>query len=213
MSPRGEYFSRILLVERSIVWFMMYIGARQKRGKSMFPELETRRLRLREIVENDVDEILKCFSDEDVLRYYGQKTLESIVQVKQIIKNFSRGYEEKQLIKWGIQLKGKEKLVGTIGFQEWSSEHKKANVSYALFPEYWNKGYATGAVHEVISYGFNGLHLKRIGAVVFTQNSGSITLLSKLGFKKEGTLREYMYQNGIPFDTYVYSLLRGEAKI
>ncbi|MFP7732060.1 GNAT family N-acetyltransferase [Priestia aryabhattai] len=179
----------------------------------MFPELETRRLRLREIVENDVDEILKCFSDEDVLRYYGQKTLESIVQVKQIIKNFSRGYEEKQLIKWGIQLKGKEKLVGTIGFQEWSSEHKKANVSYALFPEYWNKGYATGAVHEAISYGFNGLHLKRIGAVVFTQNSGSITLLSKLGFKKEGTLREYMYQNGIPFDTYVYSLLRGEAKI
>ncbi|MDY0940699.1 GNAT family protein [Priestia megaterium] len=179
----------------------------------MFPKLETHRLLLREIVEDDAGEILKCFSDGDVLRYYGQKPLESIDQVKQIIKNFSRGYEEKQLIKWGIQLKGKEKLIGTIGFQEWSSQHKKANVSYALFPDYWNKGYATEAVHEAISYGFNELHLKRIGAVVFTQNSGSITLLSKVGFKKEGTLREYMYQNDIPFDTYIYSLLRGEAKI
>ncbi|MCM3153987.1 GNAT family protein [Priestia megaterium] len=179
----------------------------------MFPELETKRLILRKIVEDDAGEILECFSDEEVLRYYGQKPLESINQVMEIIKNFSKGYEEKQLIKWGIQLKGKEKLIGTIGFQEWSPGHKKANVSYALFPEYWNKGYATEAVHEAISYGFNELQYNRIGAIVFTQNSGSIALLSKLGFKKEGTLREYLLQNGIPFDTYVYSLLREEAKI
>ena len=179
----------------------------------MFPELETKQLILRKIVENDAGEILECFSNEEVLRYYGQKSLESIDQVKEIIKNFSKGYEEKRLIKWGIQLKGKEKLIGIIGFQEWYSEHRKANVSYALFPEHWKKGYATEAVHEAISYGFNELQLNRIGAIVFTQNSGSIALLSKLGFKKEGTLREYMFQNGLPFDTYVYSLLRGEAKI
>lgn len=179
----------------------------------MFPELETKRLILRKIVEDDAGEILECFSDEEVLRYYGQEALESINQVKGIIKNFSKGYEEKRLIKWGIQLKGKEKLIGTIGFQEWSPGHKKANVSYALFPEYWNKGYATEAVHEAISYGFHELQYNRIGAIVFTQNSGSIALLSKVGFKKEGTLREYLYQNNIPFDTYVYSLLREEAKI
>ncbi|AXI30336.1 GNAT family N-acetyltransferase [Priestia megaterium] len=179
----------------------------------MFPELETKRLILRKIVEEDAPEILSCFSDGDVLRYYGQKPLETIDQVKEIIKNFSKGYEEKQLIKWGVQLKGNEKLIGTVGFQEWSSEHKKANVSYALFPEYWNKGYATEAVYEAISYGFNELQLNRIGAIVFTQNSGSSALLSKVGFKKEGTLREYMYQGGISFDTYVYSLLRGEVKI
>lgn len=99
----------------------------------MFPELETKRLVLRKIVENDAGEILECFSDEDVLRYYGQEALESIDQVKEIIKNFSKGYEEKQLIKWGIQLKGNEKLIGTIGFQEWSSEHKKANMSLHFF--------------------------------------------------------------------------------
>lgn len=159
----------------------------------MFPELETKRLIVRKIVENDAGEILECFSDEEVLRYYGQKSLESIHQVKEIIKNFSKGYEEKQLIKWGIQLKENEKLIGTIGFQEWSSEHKKANISYALFPEYWNKGYATEAVHEAISYGFNELQYNRIGVIVFTQNSGSISFLSKVGFKKEGTLREYLY--------------------
>ncbi len=46
----------------------------------MFPELETKRLILRKIVEDDAGEILECFSDEEVLRYYGQKSLESINQ-------------------------------------------------------------------------------------------------------------------------------------
>lgn len=50
----------------------------------MFPELETKRLILRKIVEDDAGEILECFSDEEVLRYYGQKPLESINQVLRI---------------------------------------------------------------------------------------------------------------------------------
>ena len=85
----------------------------------------------------------------------------------------------------GIQLKGNEKLIGTIGFQEWSSEHK-SKYKLCSFPEHWNKGYATEAVHEAISYGFHELQYNRIGAIVFTQNSGSIALLSKVGFKKKG---------------------------
>lgn len=51
----------------------------------MFPELETKRLILRKIVEDDACEILSCFSDGDVLHYYGQKPLETIDQVKEII--------------------------------------------------------------------------------------------------------------------------------
>lgn len=43
----------------------------------------------------------------------------------------------------GIELKGKEGIIGTIGFQEWSHEHKRAELSYALFPNYWGNGYAT----------------------------------------------------------------------
>ncbi|MFD6442561.1 GNAT family N-acetyltransferase [Peribacillus sp. NPDC060186] len=174
----------------------------------MFPILETERLILRELVEGDALDILNCFSNADVLRYYGQNPLTSTDQVKQIIRNFSKNFDEKRGIKWGIELKGKDGIIGTIGFQEWSHEHKRAELSYALFPKNWGNGYATEAVSMVISYGFKELDLTRIGAVVFIENKASNKLLTKLGFKKEGILRNYMYQNDVSFDTNIYSLLK-----
>ncbi|WP_243521612.1 GNAT family N-acetyltransferase [Bacillus pseudomycoides] len=174
----------------------------------MFPILETERLILRELTESDAQSILNCFSNTDVLRYYGQNPLKSIDQVKQIIRNFVESYNEKHGIKCGIELKGTKGIIGTIGFHDWSSEHKRANISYALFPEQWRNGYATEAVSQVISYGFHILHLTRIGAIVFLENESSNKLLTKLGFKKEGVLQNYLYQNGIPHDTNVYSLLK-----
>ncbi|KFN01694.1 N-acetyltransferase [Bacillus clarus] len=172
----------------------------------MFPVLKTDRLILRELNEGDAPSILHCFSHTDVLRYYGQNPLQSIDQVKQIMKNFAESYNAKSGIKWGIELKGKKGIIGTIGFHDWSSEHKRANISYALFPEQWGNGYATEAISEVLSYGFHTLHLKRIGAIVFLENEASNKLLLKLGFEKEGVLKNYMYQNGIPHDTNVYAL-------
>ena len=174
----------------------------------MFPIIETERLILRELVENDAQDILNCFSNDEVLRYYGQKPLTNIEQVKHIIGNFSRSFEEKSLVKWGIELKETGTIIGTIGFQEWSLEHKRANISYALFPENWGKGYASEAINKVISYGFQELGLERIGAVVFIENEASNNLLTKIGFQKEGVLKNYMYQDGVAHDTNVYSLLK-----
>ncbi|MBS4197102.1 GNAT family N-acetyltransferase [Lederbergia citri] len=174
----------------------------------MFPVLETKRLVLRELVEDDAQAILNCFSNDVLLRYYGQKPLTSIEQVKQIIKNFKGQFKEKSGIKWGIELKETGAIIGSIGLQEWSFEHKRANISYALLPEKWGNGYATEAVEKAISYGFQELGLKRIGAIVFVENKASIKLLIKLGFTKEGTLKKYLYQNDIPNDTNVYSLLK-----
>ncbi|MFE4811480.1 GNAT family N-acetyltransferase [Peribacillus simplex] len=173
----------------------------------MFPILETERLILRELVEGDALEILKCFSNQEVLRYYGQTPLTNTDQVKQIIRNFSKYFDEKLGIKWGIELKGKDGIIGTIGFQEWSHEHKRAELSYALFPNEWGNGYATESVSKVISYGFKELDLTRIGAIVFIENKASNKLLTNLGFNKEGILRNYMYQNDVAFDTNLYSLI------
>jgi ribosomal-protein-alanine N-acetyltransferase len=181
---------------------------RFKGSGRMFPILETERLILRELNEDDTLAIFNCFSNKDVLRYYGQNPFTSTEQVKQIINNFSKNYAEKRGIKWGIKIKGTTNIIGTIGFQEWSSEHKRADISYALFPEQWGKGYAREAVAKVISFGFNELELMRIGAVVFVENDASNKLLEKIGFIKEGVLRNYMYQNDIPFDTNIYSILK-----
>ncbi|EZP76902.1 N-acetyltransferase [Parageobacillus genomosp. 1] len=174
----------------------------------MFPILETERLLLREIVKEDAQGIFDCFSNSDVTRYYGLDPLTSIEQAEELVESFAKNYKEKRGIRWGIEIKGKKGIIGTIGFNAWSPKHKRAEIGYELHPKYWRKGYATEAVSAVISYGFKELDLTRIGAVVFLENKASNELLTKLGFQKEGVLRSYMYQNGVPYDTNVYSLLK-----
>ncbi|WP_099361550.1 GNAT family N-acetyltransferase [Fredinandcohnia onubensis] len=174
----------------------------------MFPILETERLRLREIVHGDAQAIFTCFSNNDVTRYYGQDSLTKLEQAEQFVEFFAKNYKEKRGIRWGIELIENEVLIGTIGFNAWSLKHKRAEIGYELQPQYWRKGYTIEAVKKVISYGFDDLDLTRIGAVVFLENAASNELLIKLGFEKEGILRNYMYQNGVAYDTNVYSLVK-----
>ncbi|MDR4889634.1 GNAT family protein [Fredinandcohnia sp. QZ13] len=174
----------------------------------MFPKLETERLRLREIVHSDAQGIFDCFSNHDVTRYYGQEPITELKQAEQFVEFFANSYKEKRGIRWGIELKEREGLIGTIGFNAWSPKHKRAEIGYELHPQYWRQGYVSESASKVIEYGFNELRLTRIGAVVFLENKASNDLLAKLGFEKEGVLRNYMYQNGVPHDTNVYSLLK-----
>ncbi|MBU8785039.1 MULTISPECIES: GNAT family N-acetyltransferase [Bacillus] len=173
----------------------------------MFPEIETDRLVLREITDLDTESVFDCFSNEKVTRYYGQDTFETKEQARHLIALFKQNYVENRGIRWGIQIKGEEKLIGTIGFNAWSPKHKRAEIGYELNPKYWRKGYATEAIARIVEYGSGDMGLTRIGAVVFIQNEGSNQVLTKLGFQKEGVLRNYMYQNGVLHDTYVYSIL------
>jgi [ribosomal protein S5]-alanine N-acetyltransferase len=176
----------------------------------MFPTLETKRLLLREITKDDAGSLFDCFSNENVTRYYGQETLENIEQADALVEFFSNSFKEKRGIRWGIEMKGTQGIIGTIGLNAWSPKHKRAEIGYEIHPDHWRKGYTSEAVLEVIQYGFNELGLTRIGAVVFIDNIASINLLMKAGFKKEGVLRNYMYQNGSAHDTYVYSFLNNE---
>lgn len=173
----------------------------------MFPILETERLILREIKKEDSENIFACFSNNDVTRYYGQQSFQNIEQAEQLVEFFSKNYKEKRGIRWGIERKGSKGIIGTVGFNAWLPKHKRAEIGYEIHPDQWRKGYTIEAVSKVLSFGFNSMDLTRIGAVVFIDNEASNNLLTKIGFQKEGVLRNYMYQNGIAHDTNVYSLL------
>jgi len=178
-----------------------------ERSGTMFPTLESDRLLLREITKSDAEGVFSCFSNENVTRYYGQDTLVNIEQAVAFVDFFANSYKEKKGMRWGIEIKGHQGIIGTIGFNAWSPKHKRAEIGYEIHPEYWRNGYTFEALSKVIQYGFDVLTLTRIGAVVFIDNEASNKLLLKSGFQKEGVLRDYMYQNGMAYDTNVYSIL------
>ncbi|MNE74685.1 putative ribosomal N-acetyltransferase YdaF [compost metagenome] len=121
---------------------------------------------------------------------------------------FAESYRDRRGIRWGIELKGMNGIIGTIGFNSWSAKHKRAEIGYELNSRYWHKGYAAEAAASAIAYGFGAMELARIGAVVFTGNDASSALLTRLGFEHEGLLRKYMVQGGIAYDTNVYSIVK-----
>ncbi|MBT2695420.1 GNAT family N-acetyltransferase [Bacillus sp. ISL-55] len=173
----------------------------------VFPILETDRLTLREITEEDAEDLFFNFSNAKVMKHYGSEPLENIEEARGLIHSFQVGFYENKGIRWGIQLKSQKSLIGTVGFHALSSKHRRAEIGYELHPTYWGKGLATEAIGKAVEYGLNEMKLKRIGAIVFLENTTSNELLLKLGFKKEGMLRSYMVQAGVSYDTNVYSLL------
>lgn len=172
-----------------------------------FPILETERLVLREIKVEDAQDLFINFSDPNVMKHYGSEPMNHLEEARGLIHSFQIGFNEGKAIRWGIQLKSKRSLIGTVGFHALSTKHRRSEIGYELNQAYWGQGLAKEAILKIVEYGFQEMDLKRIGAIVFLENRPSNELLLRLGFQKEGILRDYMIQDGLSYDTNIYSLL------
>ncbi|MFF5227463.1 GNAT family N-acetyltransferase [Dactylosporangium sp. NPDC000521] len=82
-----------------------------------------------------------------------------------------------------------------------------AKLGYALQADAWHHGYATDAVSTVMSFAFNSLLLHRVTAAIGPDNESSMRLVERLGFTREGVLRDHVYTNGNWRDSILYSAL------
>ena len=77
-------------------------------------------------------------------------------------------------------------------------------------PENRRQGLGEIVSKGVINYAFDQLNLRRIRLRVLANNSVAISLYQKLGFKKEGTLREEQFRNGVYIDVHLFGLLKAD---
>jgi [ribosomal protein S5]-alanine N-acetyltransferase len=87
---------------------------------------------------------------------------------------------------------------------------QRAELGYVLGYESWNKGIATEALSALIQAAFTDLKLRRLEAQVQPSNAASIRVLEKLGFEREGLMRERWVNavSGLAYDVVVFGLLR-----
>lgn len=178
-------------------------------ARPIFPILTTERLKLVEIQQKHLNDIFLLFGDDKVTQYYNIKTFLKPEDGQIYLDWFQNRFKELAGIRWGIQPRGEESIIGTIGYNNFTENHR-ANLGYDLQSAYWNKGYMTEAAEAVISFGFNNLNINRIEAEVMMGNTQSEHLLLKLGFRKEGCLRDWMYWDNKHFDMTMFSLLKRE---
>src|SRR5207253_9733268 len=83
-----------------------------------------------------------------------------------------------------------------------------AALTYCLNEASWGQGCATEAAGALLQWAFDTLDLNRVQAEADTRNAASARVLEKLGFVREGTLREDCVVNGEVSDSWVYGLIR-----
>jgi RimJ/RimL family protein N-acetyltransferase len=175
------------------------------------PVLETARLRLRPVRrDGDVDDLLAVFSDPETMRYWSHLPLADRAAARAYVAGMEEGFAKRTLFQWVAADAETDRLMGTVTVHEWSRENRRAEVGFILGRAHWGRGYAQEAVRAVLAFGFERLGLHRFEADVHPENAGSLRLLDRLGFRREGYLRARWWVGGVPSDSVVLGLLRDE---
>jgi len=176
------------------------------------PMIETGHLTLRALTPDDRATVFALFADPRVAVPTHIAPFEGIEQADELIASFGQRFAAKGGIHWGLTLKGDDTIIGTAGFPGIDDRAYRARIGYNLAYAHWGRGLATEAVRALVGLGFAQLNLNRSEATTNLDNTGSMRVLSKVGFTEEGVLRDYTYwrEVGAFSDARMYSLLRRE---
>lgn len=177
-------------------------------------QLTTERLILREFTQNDWPALFAYQSNPRYQQYYPQ-VKRSQLEVMQFVEKLILWQNEDPRTKFqlAIVLKSERRLIGTVGVRKHKDTDQQAEVGYEINPIYWGRGYATEAGRAMLAFGFRDLQLHRLWAACIAENTASSRVLEKLGFIREGQLRENQYFRDRWWDTFIYSMLEHEAHL
>ena len=181
-------------------------------GLFSMPTLETPRLILRRIAMSDAKDIFAYSCDEEVARHVLWSAQKSIGEAKEYCRFMMRKYRNDEPSSWGIIEKKTGKLVGTIGFMDYSEDNASVEVGYSLAHWLWNSGYMTEALSCVIDYTFESMDVNRIEAQHELTNPSSGRVMEKCGMRKEGVLRQRLYNKGRFVDVALYAILKSDPR-
>jgi ribosomal-protein-serine acetyltransferase len=115
-----------------------------------------------------------------------------------------------ELCEWHLFADGV--LCGAVRLKNVEPQNRKAAVAYYLGADYQGRGIATIAVRGVLGYAFGRLGLNRVELDCAVSNTPSVRVAERLGFIREGELREDELLEGEFVNHYVYGLLRSEFR-
>lgn len=158
--------------------------------------LKSKRLILRKLSLKDADDFVKNRKSKEIFKWTLTKA--PFPYKKEDARSFIRGAQKRwrEGIGYSFAIEYKGEVVGSIGLIILDKQNKQGKIGYWLGKSYWGKGIMTEALELVIHYAFDKLKLHRINAQCFEENVGSLKVLQKAGFKKEGVRREASYRYG-----------------
>jgi len=172
--------------------------------------VELERVRLRSIAEADIDGIYAIYSDEETARYLSRPAWTDRAQAATFVERVRASYGTGSAISLAVERKNDGALVGECVLFGFNDQCRRAEIGYTLGRAYRSQGYMREALAGLIDIGFGPLDLNRIEADIDPRNEPSARILERLGFVKEGYLRERWIVAGVKSDTALFGLLKSE---
>ncbi|MBB6048408.1 GNAT family N-acetyltransferase [Armatimonas rosea] len=171
------------------------------------------RVCLRGVALTDTDAVFAIWSDPEAMRYWSHPPYTERAQAEAKLTGDLASSAAGSALPWAITLVGDDQLIGMCTLHQIDLSNGRAEVGYLLGRSYWGQGLATEAASLVIDYAFTTLGLRRLEADIDPRNTGSQRLLERLGFERDGYLRERWCVAGEVSDSALYGLLAREWSI
>jgi RimJ/RimL family protein N-acetyltransferase len=172
------------------------------------PTLHTDRLRLRPFTDADANALFAIHSDANVLRYWDSPPWSDRGRADRFIAICREMANEGTGARVAVDRLFDGTFIGWCGLVRWNPNYRSASLGYCFDDAAWGQGYATEAAWALLEWAFETLDLNRVQAETDTRNPASARVLEKIGFVREGTLREDCIVNGHVSDSWVYGLIK-----
>lgn len=171
--------------------------------------LQSERIRLTALQSEDTDLLRPFFEDMASLYFYLPTTARPLnkMQLDRLLLDWNDGLES-----FVFAVRQQNNLIGLVNLDglDWPNSH--AEIGIALTSDSARgQGYAAEALQLLLDYAYAELGLHRVWARIIEDNSPSIRLFEKLGFVREGCLKEHVLRHGQYRDMLIYGRLREQA--
>ncbi|MER6497998.1 GNAT family N-acetyltransferase [Streptomyces sp. NPDC001455] len=144
------------------------------------PTLNTERLLLEPYSPADEEAFVELFQDTRVSRWMGDGTKSEAEDRAMFQRVFSKVYAQELFDVWAVRHDGR--LIGHAEIKP-TEEVSGHELVYALEPDAWGHGFGTEIARALIAYGHDVLGLTEVHATVAAENTASLVLLDRLGFR------------------------------
>ncbi|WP_249872864.1 GNAT family N-acetyltransferase [Oceanobacillus saliphilus] len=172
--------------------------------------LSSERLQFRKMVESDIEKYHSWRNDLDVMKTTSPSLdLYSLDETRSFVENIilnSTSSKSYIIEEWEGNT-----TIGVTSLINIDTKNRNAECIIDIGEkEYWGKEYGTEALKMLLEYAFLELNLHRVSLRVFSLNERAIHIYNKLGFMKEGIMRESLYRNGKWHDIIIMGVLKRE---
>jgi ribosomal-protein-alanine N-acetyltransferase len=175
--------------------------------KATLPQLEARRITLREPRLGDAVCLFSLLSTEDVARFISPPP-STVEGFERYITWAQRQRAAGQYVCFAIVPRGSDMPIGLVHVRALGPGFGTADWGVAIASEFWGSGIFSEAAEVVLDFAFGVLHIHRLEARAAVCNARGNGAMKKLGAEREGVLRHAFFRNGDYLDQVVWSILR-----